>query len=711
MGESTGSAGADVAWGALQGALSELKKAMREMRPGPSGDEAVKRARVLLGEVRGAAREVQGAAEAGKRRAAEAAEAADAKRLALARLREARAFAEAEAERLEAWVSDVPEVELAPLEEFLAAQGGGQEEEGEGKEGKEGKEEEVEEMEEGEASMDEDGELSEGERLEVRRLKWEVVRRRAMAREVDDLEAEEERLKGEIGALRTGLAGLRPEVAALRRAWRPVEERLSLQGGAAQGGRNTLARLLPMPLYVAFSRLVAYRDACPEEGLEVTILGDGAEALREARAEADPSPGAGKNAEAVAGAGEGSAGGGGKRGRKRALSGMESAAKEEGEDVYAPHALRVGLKVPGDSASGRPTVGVSLAWLPRLGVVTAAVWRGPGDAPLPPNALVNLLPDDTGEGSASSSMQAGFDAGREARPFKWAQGLAGLDFLPRPPHVAAVAASAATVDAGLRAHVHERRCAVVVSRLKARATALGHLSGSLADLSSLRRMPSADALRILGLGSEGPKARLKYWKEVGAGDIAARRPQALAPPKEGEGTARDAGAEEDDGGEERAGKRPRREGAPATLSAGWAEYGARCFELTLQRPPSRGASKELELHAAVRVPSEWPLRPASFAVRLGDKDDAGTDEADVRRVEAEVNRHCLLECVGEEDDAHSLAVQVACLAACLDALCDRSDPDAPPQGGRLLARSDPHARSVRRRPFLFDADTGFFAPP
>jgi THO complex subunit 5 len=138
-------------------------------------------------------------------------------------------------------------------------------------------------------------------------------------------------------------------------------------------------------------------------------------------------------------------------------------------DTYAAHPLSVELRLDG--------IAFVFVYLHNLHVVTVNVKpnkggpsKGKKDVAIDDDLLVNLFPGDTGSDTpnvANKVRVAGFqfDASRRDRPYKWAQHLAGLDFLEPVPVGRAPGAEAAE---GVAKHQAQARVRNVLAALRAR---------------------------------------------------------------------------------------------------------------------------------------------------------------------------------------------------------------------------------------------------
>ena len=241
--------------------------------------------------------------------------------------------------------------------------------------------------------------------------------------------------------------------------------------------RKGAARALPPPLYVTYTQLAAAREAFDDD-FEVHIEGSvaDAEALQRkaaaaeeeaARRRKDSNKDSDKDsADAAVKAEDEETTRKSKRARVSENT-NEDAVDER--DTYAAHPLSVELRLDG--------IAFVFVYLHNLHVVTVNVKpnkggasKGKKDVAIDDDLLVNLFPGDTGSDTpnvANKVRVAGFefDRSRRDRPYKWAQHLAGLDFLEPVPVGRAPGAEAAE---GVAKHQAQARVRNVLAALRAR---------------------------------------------------------------------------------------------------------------------------------------------------------------------------------------------------------------------------------------------------
>ena len=112
--------------------------------------------------------------------------------------------------------------------------------------------------------------------LRLARLQWELARRRELGEEAEQRESERDRLDGVIRSKEDKLRELGPQLSSILATTVPVQEYLGLPL-TDRREQMSLARLLPPPLYILYTQVQAYSEACDKEVL-VRVKGDGEEA-------------------------------------------------------------------------------------------------------------------------------------------------------------------------------------------------------------------------------------------------------------------------------------------------------------------------------------------------------------------------------------------------------------------------------------------------
>lgn len=167
--------------------------------------------------------------------------------------------------------------------------------------------------------------------------------------------------------------------------------------------------------------------------------------------------------------------------RRRSRS-RKSVVKEASNSVvaYQLHPLKVILHVYDTEESGgkrRKLMVLRFDYLAKLNVVCVGIEDSKG---LDHDILCNLFPDDTG--LELPHQMAKLYAGevpnfseKDSRPYKWAQHLAGIDFLPEVPLSVGDdsnrASRSADLSSGLALYRQQNRAQTILQRIRSRKVA------------------------------------------------------------------------------------------------------------------------------------------------------------------------------------------------------------------------------------------------
>ncbi|KAI8471412.1 MAG: THO complex, subunit 5 [Monoraphidium minutum] len=263
-------------------------------------------------------------------------------------------------------------------------------------------------------------------------------------------------LESQLGALRSGLAALGAAGGPLLGVLGP---RLQMRPPPRGAGA------LPAPLWALHAQFAAARDAL---GLPIDVRIEGAPP--------DDAAAAAAAAGSDAGAADGGGAEGGDAGAAGEPAGKRRRAAAAAEDIYQVHPLSVVLSLlaAAGSSGQPPLLEVRFELYPRPGLVGACACGGGGGGGGGAGALAALFDGDVGDGEGYEVLaqlagpgpyKFGTDAAR-ARPYRWAQDLAGVDVIPSlPPAPAAADAPAAGLDA-LAAHARQQRAQAFLERLR-----------------------------------------------------------------------------------------------------------------------------------------------------------------------------------------------------------------------------------------------------
>ncbi|KAF5827904.1 Fms-interacting protein-domain-containing protein [Dunaliella salina] len=247
-------------------------------------------------------------------------------------------------------------------------------------------------------------ELREGHQLMRARLGHEGKQRLELLRQLEQVKQMEASLKEAVGSQEQVLHDLQSSLKNLEKTAEPMNKVLAPTTGI-RDKTGKAADLLPTPLYIIYSQLVAAREAM-HINCNTSIAGNVEEAQQFASAEAQE--------------------------------------PQAGDDPYKAHPLSVEMKLlrdpppPGAIAQipaidpntvSRPLTRVIFEYLPSLRVVTAHA--------IPPadnNLLKAMFPEDDGSAlppEVAMHLQGPsfkYSSSRVPRPYRWCQHLAGLDF-------------------------------------------------------------------------------------------------------------------------------------------------------------------------------------------------------------------------------------------------------------------------------------------
>ena len=312
--------------------------------------------------------------------------------------------------------------------------------------------------------------------LYLQRLSFELAERERLCKLLEEKQGREKELAENIASKKKFLQSLGSLLKGVKKATQPMQERFGMHH-TWQAKQGKLARLLPAPMYVLYSLFLAHKET--EEGTcDIRIHGSGTAAEKLLLQRSDDKV-AGNDDDVP----EGNKVDSSERDAKR-----QKVSKEPGGDETSVHPLSLVVDLLGDS--GTKTLSLRFEFLlhPAGGVVLASCQ--PSDLSF---VLVNLLPDDTGRtlphmNEAPWNPQAAAAAGAvvKASPYRWAQHLAGLDFLPAVPPSLLLDSSMSTqeVSSHLASMRQQYRVPKIVQLLKQRVQAQTNLRKTVKGLPS-----------------------------------------------------------------------------------------------------------------------------------------------------------------------------------------------------------------------------------
>ncbi|KAM7278430.1 hypothetical protein ACFE04_005564 [Oxalis oulophora] len=359
-------------------------------------------------------------------------------------------------------------------------------------------------------------------RLMMESLNYELRQRKELCKLRDKLKLRKKSLVETVATRNKFLSSLPSQLKSLKKASLPVQNQLGIQH-TNKLKQHQLAELLPQPLYVVYSQLLAQKEAFGEN-IDVEIVGSVIEAQSFARHQANNDTGAPKNTESLRSDDKAQDEDDGQRRRKRPREENidDNAQDEEGDGqrrrkrprkenfdqsgLCEVHPLKVILHIYDYEASDpKPTtlVTINFEYLLKLNVICAGV-EGSHEG-LENNILCNLFPDDTGfelphqkkdifgnseklqkvnpyfqlmSGKLIVGDALEIDEKRTSRPYKWAQHLAGIVVLPEVSPLQTIretqnseAAKTDDVIASLALHRQHNMAQTIVQRIRSKTIA------------------------------------------------------------------------------------------------------------------------------------------------------------------------------------------------------------------------------------------------
>ncbi|KAL3514529.1 hypothetical protein ACH5RR_027246 [Cinchona calisaya] len=362
--------------------------------------------------------------------------------------------------------------------------------------------------------------------LMLKRLNFELFQRKELCKLRERLEQQKKALQDTISNRKKFLSSLPSHLKSLKKASLPVQHQLGILHTKKLKQQQS-AELLPPPLYVTYSQLVAQKEAFGEN-IDIEIIGSLKDAQTFARQQATKDSGISTNVETskldedVPDEEDD-----GQRRRKRPRK-VPSKDNLDQAGLYHSHPLKLLLHIHDDGASDSNSsnlISLKFEYLVKLNVVCVEI-ESSQERP-ENNILCNLFPDDSGlelpHQSAKLHLGDTFklDENRTSRPYKWAQHLAGIDFLPEvspllTSHEASNEETAkhAAVLSGLSQYRQQNRVQTVVQRVRARKKAQLALVEQL-DLLVKFNWPSLTT-RSVPWASYSPQCSLHGWSLIGS---------------------------------------------------------------------------------------------------------------------------------------------------------------------------------------------------
>ncbi|KAK8580990.1 hypothetical protein V6N13_144044 [Hibiscus sabdariffa] len=361
--------------------------------------------------------------------------------------------------------------------------------------------------------------------LTLKRLNYELFQRKELCKLLEKLEQRKKSLLETIANRKKFLSSLPSHLKSLKKASLPVQNQFGVLHTKKLKQHHS-AELLPPPLYVIYSQFMAQKEAFGED-IDLEIIGSMKDAQAFARQQANKDNGLSTSVESsrleddVPDEEDD-----GQRRRKRPKRVPSKEAIDQA-GVYQAHPLKVILQIYDDETSdpgSTKLITLKFEYMLKLNVVCVGI-DGSTEGP-EYNILCNLFPDDTGLDLPHQSAKlfigdgASFDEKRTSRPYKWAQHLAGIDFLPEvsPLFNSHEAPNSETksdaVISGLALYRQQNRVQTVIQRIRSRIKAELALAEQLDSLMKLK-WPALNC-KSVPWALHTPLCSLHSWSSVGS---------------------------------------------------------------------------------------------------------------------------------------------------------------------------------------------------
>uniref|UniRef100_A0A453PQ01 THO complex subunit 5B n=4 Tax=Aegilops tauschii subsp. strangulata TaxID=200361 RepID=A0A453PQ01_AEGTS len=329
--------------------------------------------------------------------------------------------------------------------------------------------------------------------LMLKRLNFELVQRKELCERHEKLEQQKNSLLGTIANQKKFLSSLPSHLKSLKKASLPVQQQLGMLH-TKKLKQHHAAELLPSPLYITYTQLLGQKEAFGEN-IEVEVNGSTKDAQTFAQQQAKQEM-AGTLAnddsnrmddDAIDEEEDAQ--------RRRSRSRKSSKEASNPALAYQLHPLKVVLHVYDTEDPGtkrRKLITLRFEYLAKLNVVCVGSEDSDG---MDSNILCNLFPDDTGLElpHQMAKLYAGETPNfseKDSRPYKWAQHLAGIDFLPEVPQSVGDSSNRASRNAdlssGLALYRQQNRAQTILQRIRSRKIAQMALTWQLSYLTKLR---------------------------------------------------------------------------------------------------------------------------------------------------------------------------------------------------------------------------------
>ncbi|MED6218735.1 hypothetical protein PIB30_029183 [Stylosanthes scabra] len=362
----------------------------------------------------------------------------------------------------------------------------------------------------------------------LQRLNFELFQRKELCKLHEKLEQKKKGLLETIANRKKFLTSLPSHLKSLKKASLPVQNQLGVLHTKKLKQHHS-AELLPPSLYVIYSQLLAQKEAFGES-IDLEIIGSLKDAQAFARQQAHKDTGISSTTESSKfedDALDEEEDGQRRRKRPRRVQGKESLDQA---GIFQAHPLKVIIHIYDNEASDPKSarlITLKFEYLVKLNIVCVGI-EGSNDG-AENDILCNLFPDDTGLELPHQSAKlfvgddATFNNQRASRPYKWAQHLAGLDFLSevspllRTGHGTSDNSGAAKSDdvvSGLSLYRQQNRVQTILQRIRSRRKA--HLA-LLEQLESLTKLEWPFlSCKSVPWALHAPSCNLNVWSRIQA---------------------------------------------------------------------------------------------------------------------------------------------------------------------------------------------------
>ncbi|KAH9325758.1 hypothetical protein KI387_005936, partial [Taxus chinensis] len=349
--------------------------------------------------------------------------------------------------------------------------------------------------------------------------------RKELCKQQEELEQRKTILQDTIANRKKFISSLPSHLKALKKASLPVQQQLGILH-TKRMKQHHLAELLPAPLYILYSQLLAQRESL-EDSIDLEIAGSTKDAQSFARQQANKDSGASAGLEVGKLDDDAPEEEDDSQRRRKRPKKLQSKENADATGIFQVHPLSVILHIYDDEttcgAKPRKLVTLRFEYLVKLHVVCVGIegFQGGNEN----NFLINLFPDDTGvelphqAAKLSASINFSFDERRAQRPFKWVQHLAGIDFLPEAPPLlgdnmlrSRDSAGGGSTLAGLALYRQQHRVQTILHRIRDRKKSQLALKEQLDSLAKLKMPPLT--FKDVAWATHSFKCTLHSWSVV-----------------------------------------------------------------------------------------------------------------------------------------------------------------------------------------------------